>query len=135
MITALQGRPSPLRSWCIPLFSKKFLTLRNFFTILPFPKNFLIFIRRNSWWLFFSHRPQISNFPPIFHVSVHFPTCFTKIIIPPTFTNFPPVLKNFTCFLHTLCEFRFPLLWSWCIYASPNARTGRPWLCTTDYWW
>jgi len=20
-----------------------------------------------------------------------------------------------------------PLLWPWCIYASPNARTGRPW--------
>ena len=37
-----------------------------------FPKNFLILIRQNFWWLFFSHRPQISKFPPIFAVSLHF---------------------------------------------------------------
>jgi len=29
-------------------------------------------------------------------------------------------------FLHTLPGFRFPLVYPWCIYASHNARTGRP---------
>jgi len=29
-------------------------------------------------------------------------------------------------FLHTLCVFRFPLVWLWCISASHNTRTGRP---------
>jgi len=27
---------------------------------------------------------------------------------------------------NTLCVFRFPLVWPWCIYASYNALTGRP---------
>jgi len=30
-------------------------------------------------------------------------------------------------FLHTLRIFRSPLVWPWCIYASYNAHTGRPW--------
>ena len=38
----------------------------------------------------------------------------------------PLFSKKSNTFLHTLCVFRFPLLWPWCIYASPNARTGRP---------
>ena len=38
--------------------------------------------------LFFSHRPQISNFPLIFAVSVHFPLFRDKT---PTLTNFPPL--------------------------------------------
>ena len=42
----------------------------------------------------------------------------------PLLLQFPPVLGKFTCFLHTLRVF-FPLLCPWCIYASPNARTGR----------
>src|SRR6218665_4031973 len=60
--------------------------------------------------LFFSHPPQISNFHPLFPVSVHFTPCFAKIIIPPYFTNFPSVFKKFTCFLHTFCVFRSALL-------------------------
>src|SRR6218665_476131 len=39
--------------------------------------------------LFFSHRPQILNFPPIFAVSVHFPPVLQKLLFPPTLTNFP----------------------------------------------
>jgi len=70
---------------------------------------------------FFSHQPQIP-------ISVHFPPCFAKIIIPPALENFPLVLENFTCFSRTFVYFVSPLLWPWCIYASPNARTGRPWL-------
>src|SRR6218665_1898310 len=59
---------------------------------------------------FFSHRPQILNFPHIFAVSVHFPPVSRKLLFPPYFDKFPPpVLHKFTCFLHTLRVFRFPL--------------------------
>src|SRR6218665_2884491 len=56
---------------------------------------------------FFSHRPQISNFPPISPVSVHFPTVSRKLLFPTTLKNPPPVLEKFTCFLHTSCGIRF----------------------------
>ena len=77
---------------------------------------------------FFSQQSQVSNFPlcfcyfntvpPLFRQNYSFPL--------PTFINFSPVFGKFTCFLHTLCVFRFPLLLPWCIYTSHNARTGRP---------
>src|SRR6218665_3967976 len=57
---------------------------------------------------FFSRRPQISIFPLIFPVSVHFPPVSRKLFFSPTLTNFPSVFEKFTCFLHTLCVFRFP---------------------------
>jgi len=116
--------PPPVSDF--PLFSKKIRTLRTILTILPFPEKFLDF-PRNFWWPFFNHRPQISNFTPIFAVSVHFPLLHENYSFPPTLTKFPPVLHKFTCFLYTLRVFRFPLLLPWCIYASPNARTGRSW--------
>jgi len=53
---------------------------------------------------------------------------FREIFYSPYFDKFPPVFEKFPCFLHTLCVLRSPLLWRWCIYASPNARTGRLWL-------
>src|SRR6218665_2691086 len=82
---------------------------------------------------FFSHRPQISNFP-LFSLFQYIPLCFEKIIIsPPTLTNFPPVLDKFTCFLHTLPVFRFPptltmmhLCITQCTYWTPlRQRTRR----------
>jgi len=138
----LQGRPFPLRPWCIfppcfrfpPIFDK-FSDCGKFPKCHLFPKN----CRFSSAKIsddFFSNRPQISNSPSSFHVLVHFPY-FPKIIIspfPPYFHKFPPVSEKFTCFLHTLCVFRFPLLWPWCIYASPNARTGRPCLTVMFAW-
>jgi len=87
-----------------------------------FSKTFSIFIRQNFWWFFFSHQPQISNFPPYFRYFNTFPPISTTLFFPPIFLNSP-----FTCFWHTLCVFRFPLLLPWCIYAAHNARTGRPW--------
>src|SRR6218665_3214901 len=64
--------------------------------MLPFPDKFLV--------TFFSHRPQISNFPPIFAVSIHFPPVSQKLFVPPTFTHFPPCFRQihllftyFTC--------------------------------------
>src|SRR6218665_2066294 len=47
-------------------------------------------LRRKS---FFSHRPQILNFP-LFSL----------------FQYISPYFVKFTCLLHTLCVFRFPLL-------------------------
>src|SRR6218665_4142843 len=68
---------------------------------------------------FFSHRPQISNFPPIFAVSIHFPSVSRKLFFPPYFYKFPPCFRQihllftyFTCifFLHTLRVFFLPTL-------------------------
>ena len=118
-----------------PYFRKILWLCGKFPKCYLFPKKFPIFIHQNFLWPFFSHWPQISNFPPIFAVSVHFPPVSRKLFFPPYFYKFPPpVLGKFTCFLHTLRVF-FPLLWPWCIYASPNARTGRlwqPWSCGSD---
>ena len=62
-----------------------------------------------------------------FPVSVHFPSVSrNKYYSPLLLTNFPLVFEKVTGCLHTLCVFRLPLLLPWCIYASPNARTGRP---------
>src|SRR6218665_962898 len=93
-----------------PLFSKNFQTLRKILTILPFHEKFLNFHPPKFLMTFFSHRPHILNFPPIFPVSIHFPLFRENYYFLPTLTNFPPVLNKFTCFLHTLRVFRFPLL-------------------------
>ena len=73
----------------------------------------------------FYHKFRI---PPIFAISIHFPF-LRKLFFPITIQNLPPVFVKFTCFLHNLCVFRFPLVWPWCIYASHNAHrsTGRLW--------
>ena len=98
MCTSAGASIPPLRPWCIfpPCFRKIFGLSEIFLQFYLFPKNFLTFIRQN-FWLFFSHRPQISNFPPIFAVSVHFPPVSWKLFFPPYFYKFPPVLGKFTC--------------------------------------
>ena len=123
-----QGRPSPSEaimhflsvSDFPPIFDKFSDSVENFKNFTFSQKNVSIFIR------FFSHQPQISNFP-LFSVFQYISPLFRENYYSPTLKNVPPVLEKFTCFLHTLCVFRFPLLWPWCIYASPNARTGRFW--------
>src|SRR6218665_443874 len=50
---------------------------------------------------FFSHPPQISNFPPI--IPVHFLPCFAKIIIPPTLKNPPCFGKIQLLFTYFMC--------------------------------
>src|SRR6218665_1909302 len=62
-------------------------------------------LRRKS---FFSHRPQILNFP-LFSLFQYISPYFAKFLFSPTFPNSPDFVK-FTCLLHTLCVFRFPLL-------------------------
>src|SRR6218665_303299 len=109
-----------------PLFQKNFRTFWKILTILPFPKHFLDFHPPKFLMTFFSHQPQISNFPPVFPVSVHFLPVSRKLLFPPYFQNFPHVFDKFTCFLHTLCVFRFPptltmmhLCITQCMYWTP----------------
>ena len=77
---------------------------------------------------FFCHWLQILNLPTYFRCFTTFSPYkyFGKIIISPYLCKFPSDFAKPTCFLHTLCVFRFPLLWPWCIYASHNARTRSP---------
>src|SRR6218665_1153806 len=50
-----------------PLFQRNFRTFYKFFTLLPFPEKFLDFHPpKFLMTFFFSHRPQISNFPLLF---------------------------------------------------------------------
>ena len=65
-----------------PYFRKIFRLWGKFLKFDLFRKNFLIF---------FSHRPQIFNFPPIFAVSVHFPPVSRKLLFPPYFDKFFPL--------------------------------------------
>jgi len=135
----LSGGPSPLRPWCIsPLVSdfppifEKFLRLRRKFSrVYFFLEKLLIFFRQFYWRLFsviIDHKFEIS--PSIFVLSAQFPLVSTKSFIPPYFAKFPswPDFIQFPCFVHAFCDFCFPLLLPWCIYASHNAHrpTGRP---------
>jgi len=108
-MTSNQGRPFPWGkdafSLCFripPIFDK-------FLKFYLFLKKFSIFIRQNCWWPFFSHRPKISNFPP-FSLFGYIPSVSRQFLFPPYFDKFPSVFEKFTCFLHTLCIFRFPPL-------------------------
>ena len=108
-----------------PYFRKIFGLSGKVFTIWPFPKKFLDFHPEKFLMTFlFQISPLFSLFQ---YIS---PTCFAKIILlPPTFTNFPPCFRQIhLLFTYFTCIVFPPLLWPWCIYASPNARTGRPWL-------
>ena len=77
----------------LPLFSKKFRLCGKFSKFYLLPKNFFIFIRKNFSWPFFSHRPQISNFPHIFPVSVHFPL-FRENYYFPLLWKIPPCFRK-----------------------------------------
>src|SRR6218665_2232022 len=99
-----------------PLFSKKFQTLRKIFTILPFPQKFLYFHHPKFFMTFFSHRPQISNFP-LFSLFQYISPLFREnYYFPPTLTNFPLVLDKFILFLYTFRVFSFPLLLPYFFY-------------------
>src|SRR6218665_1254951 len=85
-----------------PLFSNNFPTLKKIFTILPFPENFLDFHPPKflmTFFLFFSHRPKISNFPPFF-----------------LFQNISPVSR----------KYYFPPSSSSSLSSLPSGRSRRP---------
>src|SRR6218665_73145 len=74
---------------------------------------------------FFSHRPQISNFP---RVSVHFPLFRENYHFPPYFYKVPPVLEKCTCFYIFYVYFVSPTLTmmhlciTQCTYWTPLVR-------------
>src|SRR6218665_85625 len=77
-----------------PPISEKFSDfLKNFYNLTFSRKISSLSYAKISDALFFSHRPQISNFPAIFFaVSVHISPLFREnYSFPHTFTNFPPL--------------------------------------------
>src|SRR6218665_2181847 len=61
--------------------------------ILPLPEKFLDFHPPKFLMTFFSHRPQISNFPP-FSLFQYISLCFEKIIISLCFEKCPPCFRK-----------------------------------------
>src|SRR6218665_522315 len=93
-----------------PLFPKNFLTPCKISQILPFPGNFFGFhLPKFLMTLLFWSSATNFEFPPYFRYVNTFPPIFRQnYSFHSTFINFPPVFSKFTCFLHTLCVFRFP---------------------------
>ena len=86
-----------------PLCFRKFFGLRGEFPQFDlFPENSR-FHPPKFLTTFFSHSPHISNFPPIFPVSIHFHLYFGKFSFSPTFDKFPSDFVKFTCFTYFLC--------------------------------
>src|SRR6218665_2233091 len=54
------------------------------------------------------HFPPCFRFPPISDKFQYIHPVSRKLLFPPTFENFLPDFVKLTCFLHTLCAFRFP---------------------------
>jgi len=91
-------------------------------------QKFSVFIRQNFWWPFLVIHSKFRISNPLFSLNSTFPSVSAKLLFPLLLEISTRFRKNIHVFLHTLCVFRFLLVWPWCIYASHNARTGRP--CT-----
>ena len=91
-----------------PYFGKKCQIPWKISPILPFHTKIFNFHPPKVLMTFFSHRLQILNYPPIFAVSVHFLPYFAKFIIFPLLLQVSSDFVKLTCFLHTLCVYRFP---------------------------
>ena len=114
-----------------PLFPKKFSDSVENFPNFTFFKFFRFSSAKISYDLFLVINHKFRIFPPSFPISIHFPISppiSPKLFFPPYFSTFTPCFRHFSSFLHTLYDFCFPLIWPWCIYASHNARNGRPWI-------
>src|SRR6218665_2970175 len=86
-----------------PIFEKISDSVENFPNFTFFRTIFPFSSAKISHHLFLviDHKFRIS---PLFsHASVHFPSVSRKLLLPPTFTNFPPCFRKsdllFTCFL------------------------------------
>src|SRR6218665_1491124 len=88
-----------------PLFSENFQTVENFlnFTFSRKIYRFSSAKISDDFFGFFSHRPQISNFPPIFPVSVHFPLFREHYCFPPILPNPPCFRKTHLLFTYFVC--------------------------------
>jgi len=113
----IQGRPSPMRQWCIsllfqisPYFRKISQTPSKIFPIWPFPEQFSYFHPQNIWWpLFsFSHRLQFCNVLPCFRSFSPFSSISEKCSFSSYFCKFPPWFRKI-CFFYILSvTFVFP---------------------------
>jgi len=112
---------------CSPYFQKISKAPSKIFPVLPFPTKNFDFHPPKFLMTFFEISPSIFVLPP------KFPPVSTKSFIPLYFAKFSSDFVKFSYFVHAFCDFRFPLLLPWCIYASHNARTGRP--CRGLGWW
>jgi len=76
-------------------YFRKILRLREILNILPFPDKISDFHPPKFLiTFFFSHRPQMLNFPPILPVLVHFPSDSRKLLFPPYFKKFPSMFSE-----------------------------------------
>ena len=93
-----------------PLFLKSFRTFGNFFYNFTFSRKMSSLssakISDDLLFLVINHKFRIS---PLFSLFHYISPSVSRKFFHPTFTNFPPVLGKFTCFLHTLRVFP-PLL-------------------------
>jgi len=103
-----------------PYFPKIFRLCGKFSKCYLFPKFFSIFICQNFWWPCLVIDPLFSLFQ---HIS---PLFCENYYFPPTLKNSPMFSKYSPAFYILYVYFVYPLLWPWCIYASPNARTDAP---------
>jgi len=93
-----------------PMFHLSPCLKKNSDSVKKFPnltfslKNFSIFIRQNFFRPFFSHWPHISNFPPIFAISIHFPL-FRKILNFPLLFQISPGFRKLYVFFYILYVF------------------------------
>ena len=97
-----------------PIFKKISDSVKNFKNFTFFRPIFTIFLCQISEDLFLVIDPEFWILPPtfefsphIFPVSVYFPPLSRKLFFP-LLLQISPCFRKFTCFLHTLCVFRFP---------------------------
>ena len=114
--------------WCNSLLfqiSPSFQNISDLFQL--FPKN-CRFQPQKFLMTFFSHWLWIWNFLPIFAKTPHFLPHFGNLLFPPTFLNFPLILKN-VCVFYMLYVFLVPpsltmmhLCITQCMYWTPPAK-------------
>src|SRR6218665_2404065 len=91
------------------IFDKISASVENFQNVIFSRKSFRFSSAKISDDLFLviDHKFRISPYFPCFST---FPPVRENYYFSPTFKNSPSVFEKFTCFLHTLCVFRLPLL-------------------------
>jgi len=85
-----------------PLFPKKISDSAENFPNLTFSKKNFVFHPPKFLTSFFSHSPQISNFP-LFSVFQFISPYFRKFFFPPTTANFPLISINLRDFAYFTC--------------------------------
>jgi len=115
MMTPRQGRPSPLRQWCIsplfqisPLFSKKCFDSVENFPNSTFSRKLFRFSSAklsDDLFLVINHKFRIS---PLFLLFQYISPYFAKIILSPYFSKFPPFFRYIYVGFTYFVLFSFP---------------------------